>query len=157
MGEAGRIVSLWRYPVKSMAGERLASAEIGDLGLHADRTWAVRDVALGITTSAKRLPALMWCTARYAAAPPPDAGPGNAPEVVVGFPDGREISSSDPDVHRVLSEYVDRDVELRPLPPVTDPVSLPALMRRQRFRAMYHSVNRVARPSASSRTTQRLS
>jgi len=120
VGEAGRIVSLWRYPVKSMAGERLASAEIGELGLHADRTWAVRDVALGITTGAKRLPALMWCTARYAAAPPPDAGPGNAPEVVVGFPDGREISSSDPDVHRVLSEYVERDVELRPLPPVTD-------------------------------------
>ena len=120
MGEAGRIVSIWRYPVKSMAGERLPTADLGEFGLHADRTWAVRDRELGCTTSAKRLPTLMWCTARYAAPPPPDAGPGNAPEVVIGFPDGSEISSADPNIHRRLSEYVDRDVELRPLPPIAD-------------------------------------
>ena len=44
MIEAGRIVSVWRYPVKSMAGERVASADLTSLGVHADRTWAVRDV-----------------------------------------------------------------------------------------------------------------
>lgn len=120
MIEAGRVTSIWRYPVKSMAGEQVTHAQIGELGLHADRTWAVRDVALKATTSAKRLPGLLWCTARYAGPPPPDAGPGNAPEVVIGLPDGRQVSSSDPDVHRTLSEYLDRDVELRPLPPVAD-------------------------------------
>ena len=117
---AGRVVSIWRYPVKSMAGERLVTADIGELGLHADRMWAVRDLELGCTTGAKRLPMLMWCTARYASPPPADAGPGNAPEVVIGFPDGSEVSSADPGVHRRLSEYVDRDVELRPLPPIAD-------------------------------------
>lgn len=115
-----RISAIWRYPVKSMAGERVQTAAIGDLGLHADRTWAVRDRELGATTSAKRLPALMWCTARYAAPPPADAGPGHAPEVLIGFPDGQEVSSADPAVHRTLSAYLDRDVELRPLPPVSD-------------------------------------
>lgn len=120
MPEYARISSIWRYPVKSMAGERLGSAQIGDLGLHADRTWAVRDIELGATTSAKRLPALMWCTARYAAEPPPTAGPGNAPEVLIGFPDGHEVSSADPSIHRTLSAYLDHDVELRPLPPVGD-------------------------------------
>ena len=120
MVESARIVSIWRYPVKSMAGERLEVAALGELGLHADRTWAVRDVELGITTGAKRLPKLMWCTARYAVAPSAEAGPGNAPEVLIGFPDGREVCSADPDVHRVLSEFLDRDVELRPLPPVGD-------------------------------------
>lgn len=120
MVEAGRIVSIWRYPVKSMAGERTSSASLGHLGLHADRTWAVRDVASNATTSAKHLPTLMWCTARYVADPPPDAGPGRAPEVVIGFPDGREVSSSDPAVHAMLSTYLDHDVELRPLPPVSD-------------------------------------
>lgn len=120
MSDAGRIVSIWRYPVKSMAGERLESAMIGAAGLLGDRTWAVRDVELGTTTSAKRLPGLMWCTARYVEPPGPDAGPGNAPEVVIGFPDGREVSSGDPGVHQTLSAYLDREVELRPLPPVSD-------------------------------------
>lgn len=120
MAQTGRVVSIWRYPVKSMAGEQIAVASLGPLGLHGDRTWAVRDVELDATTSAKRLPSLMWCTARYAAEPSPDAGPGRAPEVIIGFPDGREVSSSDPSVHQVLSGYLDRDVELRALPPVSD-------------------------------------
>ena len=115
---AGRITSIWRYPVKSMLGEQLPEARIGELGLHADRTWAVRDVALDATTSAKRLPSLLWLTARYAQTPPPDAGPGHAPEVVITFPDGDEVTSSDPGVHQALSRYLDRQVELRPLPPI---------------------------------------
>ncbi|HNM13012.1 MAG TPA: MOSC N-terminal beta barrel domain-containing protein, partial [Mycobacterium sp.] len=112
MIQAGRIVSVWRYPVKSMAGERVASADLTTLGVHADRTWAVRDVEHATTTGAKKLPGLLWCTARYRHTPPADAGPGHAPEVIIGFPGGGEISSSDPGVHRALSEYVDREVEL---------------------------------------------
>ncbi len=120
MAQTGRVVSIWRYPVKSMAGERIPTGSLGPLGLHADRTWAVRDVELDATTSAKRLPSLMWCTARYAAEPPADAGPGRAPEVIIGFPDGLEVCSSDPSVHQTLSAYLDRDVELRALPSVSD-------------------------------------
>jgi uncharacterized protein YcbX len=120
MADAGRVISIWRYPVKSMAGERLSSVRIGEHGLHADRTWAVRDLKLNATTSAKRLPGLMLCTARYATPPGPDAGPGNAPEVIIGLPDGREFSSSDPAVHAALSEFVDCDVQLAPLPALTE-------------------------------------
>nr|MCW1958465.1 MOSC N-terminal beta barrel domain-containing protein [Mycobacterium sp.] len=131
MIEAGRVTSIWRYPVKSMAGERISAGRFGELGLHADRTWAVRDLESDATTSAKRLPALLWCTARYAAEPTPQAGPGHAPEVIVGFPDGREVSSSDPSVHAVLSDYLDRAVELRPLPPIADRDSYRAAMATQ--------------------------
>lgn len=131
MAQTGRIVSIWRYPVKSMAGEQVSTALLGPLGLHGDRTWAVRDVELGATTSAKRLPSLMWCAARYAAEPTADTGPGNAPEVIIGFPDGREVSSSDPAVHQVLSAYLDRDVELRALPPVSDKASYRGPMATQ--------------------------
>lgn len=116
----GRVAEVWRYPVKSMAGERVPGAEFGPLGMHADRMWAVRDVEADVTTGAKRLPGLLWCTARFAAPPPPDAGPGSAPEVIIGFPDGTEVSSSDPGVHAALSGYLDRDVRLSPLPPLTD-------------------------------------
>jgi len=118
--QAGRITAIWQYPVKSMAGARVTAADIGALGLLADRTWAVRDVELDATTSAKRLPGLLWCTARYVHEPHPDAGPGNAPEVIIGFPDGQEMSSSDPAIHTALSTYLDRDVELRALPAITE-------------------------------------
>lgn len=40
----GRVVGLWRYPVKSMAGEALAAADVSWHGLAGDRRWAfVRD------------------------------------------------------------------------------------------------------------------
>jgi uncharacterized protein YcbX len=42
--EVGRVVGLWRYPVKSMGGEPLATAEVSWHGLAGDRRWAfVRD------------------------------------------------------------------------------------------------------------------
>jgi hypothetical protein len=40
----GRVVGLWRYPVKSMAAEELAEAEVSWHGLAGDRRWAfIRD------------------------------------------------------------------------------------------------------------------
>jgi hypothetical protein len=43
-GEAGQVVGLWRYPVKSMAGEPLRAAEVSWHGLAGDRRWAfIRD------------------------------------------------------------------------------------------------------------------
>ena len=42
--EVGRVVELWRYPVKSMAAEALPWADVGWHGLEGDRRWAfVRD------------------------------------------------------------------------------------------------------------------
>jgi hypothetical protein len=32
------VKELWRYPVKSMAGERIPQAEVGELGIAGDRT-----------------------------------------------------------------------------------------------------------------------
>lgn len=118
MTEVGRISSIWRYPVKSMLGERVAAADVGEYGLHADRTWAVRDVELDVTTGAKRHPGLLLCSARYVDEPPSEAGPGHAPAVVMEFPDGTQVSSSDPAVHTTLSAFLDHEVTLEPLPPL---------------------------------------
>ena len=38
--EVGRVLGLWRYPVKSMAAEELADAEVSWHGLAGDRRWA---------------------------------------------------------------------------------------------------------------------
>src|SRR5437667_12579147 len=45
--EAGSVVGLWRYPVKSMMGEELNSAEVGDRGLVGDRRFAVVGASTG--------------------------------------------------------------------------------------------------------------
>lgn len=39
-GQSGIVSGLWRYPVKSMAGEALASTDISWAGLEGDRRWA---------------------------------------------------------------------------------------------------------------------
>ncbi|MFB6892527.1 MOSC domain-containing protein [Kitasatospora sp. NPDC056327] len=39
----GVVEQLWRYPVKSTGGERLAAVEVDDRGLAGDRLYAVRD------------------------------------------------------------------------------------------------------------------
>ena len=88
------VTEIWRYPVKSMGGERLDNVAVDERGMIADRMWAVRDPELGSITTARRRPALLRCGARYAADPL-----GSAPEVVIVLPDGEEISSADPAVH----------------------------------------------------------
>jgi uncharacterized protein len=49
----GTVVSLWRYPVKSMMGEELNSSYITERGLVGDRTYAVLDKQTGKVASAK--------------------------------------------------------------------------------------------------------
>ena len=39
----GTVAEIWRYPVKSMAGERLDSCLVAETGLDGDRSWALVD------------------------------------------------------------------------------------------------------------------
>jgi uncharacterized protein YcbX len=127
----GRVAALRRYPVKSLGGEQIEQADIGPRGVLGDRLWAVRDRERDVTASARRVPALLTATARYVGTVAPDAGPGNAPEVEITFPDGTVMSSNDGDVHAKLSELAGRDVRLTALPPADD-TSLQRLSRQER-------------------------
>jgi uncharacterized protein YcbX len=120
LAKVATVTELWRFPVKSMGGNRVDELGFDRRGAHADRLWAVRDVENGITASARKIPALLGFSARYVTEPGPDAGPGNAPEVVITFPDGGECSSADPAVHGRIAEVVGRDVRLVALPPRAD-------------------------------------
>jgi uncharacterized protein YcbX len=56
----GTIIELWRYPVKSLPGERLDGAvDVGPEGIPGDRARAVLDEATGKVLSAKTVPALL--------------------------------------------------------------------------------------------------
>lgn len=115
-----KVAQLWRFPVKSMGGTAVDAVRIDRRGVHADRLWAVRDVEKGVTASARRVPALLGCCARYIDEPGDDAGPGNVPGVVVTFPDGRELDGADPAVNDALSDLVGREMRLVALPPARD-------------------------------------
>ncbi len=62
----GVVKEIWRYPVKSMGGERLDRCAIETVsGIRGDRGWAVWDEEAGEIRGAKKIPALLECTARY--------------------------------------------------------------------------------------------
>ncbi|HSL05878.1 MAG TPA: MOSC N-terminal beta barrel domain-containing protein, partial [Nitrospiraceae bacterium] len=46
-----KITEIWRYPVKTMAGEKLQRARIGPLGIEGDRVVHVEDARERVITS----------------------------------------------------------------------------------------------------------
>jgi len=113
----GTIRELWRYPVKSMGGERLEAADVVGHGVVGDRQWAVRDEEKAVIAGAKRIPGLLLCTARFVEAPTAEGPPA---QVAIRLPDGSEVSSDDPDVHRRLSAAAGRTVTLCGPRPASD-------------------------------------
>ena len=104
-----RVVSLHRYPVKSMAGEGLPRLAVDGRGVVGDRAWAVVDPdgRLGSGKSTRRfrrMDGLPELSARY------DAGPTERP--VVDFPDGRSWRGPDPALDAALTVHVGRPVRL---------------------------------------------
>ena len=45
MGVVGKVESLWRYPVKSMAGEEREALFVGYAGVYGDRLFAIGNAA----------------------------------------------------------------------------------------------------------------
>jgi MOSC domain-containing protein len=43
----GEVEELWRYPVKSMLGEKLTTTDVTEKGLLGDRAYALRDTSDG--------------------------------------------------------------------------------------------------------------
>jgi hypothetical protein len=109
-----RIAELYRYPVKSMGGERLTSAPLTAAGIPGDRAWALKDEVRGGLTGAKRFPALMSMSARFLAEPGPQR---RSPDVRIEQPGGAAFTSSSPDVHERLSTALGSAVSLWPLVP----------------------------------------
>jgi len=112
----GRVVEIWRYPVKSMGGERLERCTLDAQGIPGDRGWAVRDDAASEIRGAKKLPDLMRCTARYVEEP----AEGRVPPAEITFPDGLRMWSDDPEVSGRVSALVGRRVTLWPLRPAAE-------------------------------------
>jgi uncharacterized protein YcbX len=109
---SAKVVSIWRYPVKSMQGEEVEKAELTDRGLAGDRAYAILDRETGFVASAK-LPqkwgVLLHCRATYLDEPVADRP---LPPLAITLPDGSRIDSSHADIDRVLSSLLHREVSL---------------------------------------------
>jgi MOSC domain-containing protein len=102
----GTVAGLWRYPVKSMLGERRESLLLERRGVVGDRLYAIRDEAgkfgSGKTTRRFRLmDGLYRFRSYYDGATP-----------VITFPEGVTLSGDDPAIHARLSDALGINVQL---------------------------------------------
>lgn len=110
--DLGGVVSLWRYPVKSMMGEELNATEVTERGLLGDRAYALVDRANEKVATAKnprKWPTLFDFRASFIDPPRTKA---NLPPVRITLPDGTITSSQRSDRNEVLSNALNRTVTL---------------------------------------------
>ena len=111
----GTVVSIWRYPVKSMLGEELNSSYVTERGLVGDRSYALIDKETGKVASAKN-PRKWGKLFDFRAAfieDPPQVVENILPPVRITFPDGTHIYSDQADdIDHALSKVLGREVRL---------------------------------------------
>ena len=93
-----QVRELWRYPVKSLQGERLETVEVTPDGLEGDRRFAIYDDETGLGLTARRRPELLFASARLL-----DDG-----QVEITLPDGSEARDD-----AALSAWLGRPVKLQ--------------------------------------------
>ena len=108
---SGRVLTLTRWPVKSLGGEAVAALRIDARGAAGDRTHAVFDTFKGAPRrlTAREAPRLLAWSARYEEAEPDPAAP---PLPIVTAPDGTEFGWGR-DLAAALSDDLGRAVTLR--------------------------------------------
>lgn len=79
-----RLLEIWRYPIKSIGGEKLDAAAVTELGVEGDRGWGLVDESTGLVLTGRRVPQLLMATCRLVDGEP-----------VTTTDEGRELRSSD--------------------------------------------------------------
>jgi len=96
------VSEIWRYPIKSVGGERVSVATVTELGVLGDRCWGIFDMDTGTVLTARRTPELLFASAVLTGA-----------DVAITLPDGSETGSADDTCDQQLSAWLGRPVELR--------------------------------------------
>jgi uncharacterized protein YcbX len=112
MPMAGKVVALWRYPIKSMLGEEVLATTLVQGSVLGDRALALLDGETGYVASAKhpgRWPRLLACQATFVQ--PPVFGKA-LPPVRVTLPDGTSLRSGQRDFNQRVSQALGRAVVL---------------------------------------------
>lgn len=108
MSASGTVLSLHRWPVKSMGGEPVQTFLLGRDGVAGDRAHIVYRAGRQLT--ARQAPRLLAWQAGYGDW---DGHGHDLPSAVVTAPDGRRFDWADPELAPALADDLGRDVELR--------------------------------------------
>ena len=109
--ESGTVLSLWRYPVKSMMGEELSEAYVQGQGVLGDRAYALLDSETGKAASAKnpgKWPTLFNFHATFLER----LRGAKMPPVEITLPNGATVTSEQPGIDEILSTALNRKVAL---------------------------------------------
>jgi uncharacterized protein YcbX len=112
MSTLGTVAALYRYPVKSMIGEELETAQIGAGGVAGDRAYALIDPTtprIGTAKIPRKWAQLRQCTPRFVSEPVHGDG---LPPVRITLPDGAVVVSDQPDIDSILSRLFGFEVTL---------------------------------------------
>jgi hypothetical protein len=96
------VAELWRYPVKSLLGERLPTLDLVGDGVEGDRTWGIQDRSDGRILTARREPRLLFASSRVAAHGIP----------VITLPNGQEVAGPGSATDAALSAWLGKAVTL---------------------------------------------
>jgi uncharacterized protein YcbX len=102
----GTIEEIWIYPVSSLGGQRLNSAELALRGTSGDRSWCIVDAETGVPASPEREPrwrGALFLKSRYSAGLPS-----------IGFPDGEWYAVDDERLKAKLEAHFSFTVAVRP-------------------------------------------
>lgn len=92
-----QVAEIWRYPVKSVGGERLDRAAVDERGIEFDRAWGIFDPATGMVLTGRREPSLLFLSAT----------------VVDGRPNITTDDGIDVSTDAELSAWIGRPLEIR--------------------------------------------
>jgi uncharacterized protein len=111
---AGTVLSLHRWPVKSLAGEAVDALRIDRRGAGGDRAQALLGVFGGKRRrlTVRQVPAMLGWRAGYPEAPGAELDPDAPPLPRVTAPDGREFAWDDPALPGALRDDLGRPVDL---------------------------------------------
>lgn len=101
--EIGIVQALWRYPFKSMLGEKLKTASVTKKGLSADRRFALRERATHKLATARHYPQLLTYRATC---------DDETQTTTIEFPDGSRVSVDDPGLESHFSSVMSKAVTL---------------------------------------------
>lgn len=106
----GTVQSIWRYPVKGMAGEAVSYCPLDKNGLTGDRVLAVQDIARQEIQSCKFRPELLRCKATT----------NSDGQVTIHFPSGEVLASDNRETNRLISQLVGHDSQIQSLQPAAE-------------------------------------
>jgi hypothetical protein len=121
MSIIGKVVSLWRYPVKSMRGEELDAAFVGFAGVYGDRLFAFRNAAgpKGFPyLTGREQHEMLWYRPRF-----------RYPEKAIQPPNLTEAEGIAPGLNPVYAEAADLTVDVETPAGEVLAIDHPALLR----------------------------